>query len=68
MFVWFKTGFNAGLLLDSGALYEALSRSSKVIALVPLLVSFVVFLIIFIFSFRDSQREENKYGPSPKYQ
>lgn len=31
------------------------------------LASFVVNIVILVFSLQDSKKEENKYGPSPKY-
>ena len=66
--VLFMTGFDFSLLTDGESLYHTLSKSDKVIAVLPMLGGLVVCLIVFVFSLMDSQLEENKYGPSPKYQ
>jgi len=40
----------------------------KPVVYIPLLASLVVSIICLVFSFIDSQKHTNKYGPSPKYQ
>ena len=51
----------------SEALQESMGSLSIALSLCGLAYS-VLMLVLFIFNLQDSHREENKYGPSPKYQ
>ena len=55
--------------LDTGRGLDELMSSPMIIVVGILgLVSAVLGIVIFVFTVLDSQRGENKYGPSPKYQ
>lgn len=68
--VLFMTGFDFSLLMKQNhdQLHQVLTGSQKLIALLPLIAGMVLCVIIFFFKLQDSHSEENKYGPSPKYQ
>ena len=55
-------------LLDDDAIVRAMFEVKNIVLWLPIIVSFILCVIIFIFSLMDSHKSANKYGPSPKYQ
>jgi len=47
---------------------HSLSSASEVVAAVPMIIALIANFCILIFMLVDSDRGENKYAPSPKYQ
>ena len=66
--VLFMAGFDFGVLMDNESMFRTLSGTQRMIALLPFIGGVVLCVIVFVFSLFDSERGENKYGPSPKYQ
>ncbi|MBR5169187.1 MAG: DUF805 domain-containing protein [Muribaculaceae bacterium] len=58
------SGFDSG----SSALDELMSSPMMPVVGILGLASMVLGIVIFVFTLLDSERGENKYGPSPKYQ
>lgn len=54
-------------LSDNEAIANYLLSVKSLGAWLPIIASCVICIIVFIFSLLDSHKEENKYGPSPKY-
>ena len=65
--VLFMAGFDFGVLMDNESMFRTLSGTQRMIALLPFIGGVVLCVIVFVFSLFDSERGENKYGPSPKY-
>ena len=55
-------------LTNDEAIVRSLLSVKSLGAWLPIIASVVICFIVFIFSLLDSHKEENKYGPSPKYQ
>ena len=53
---------------DDEALFRALFSAKSLLAWLPIIASAILGIIIFVFSLLDSEKGENKYGPSPKYE
>lgn len=66
--VLFMAGFDFGVLMDNESMFRTLSGTQRMIALLPFIGGLVLCFVILVFSLFDSERGENKYGPSPKYQ
>ena len=47
---------------------DVLTGTGAIIYLVSLLVVLAISIVLLVFCCQDSHRDENKYGPSPKYQ
>ena len=47
---------------------DFMTGTGAVIYLVSLLVVLAISIVLLVFCCQDSHRDENKYGPSPKYQ
>ena len=65
--VLFMAGFDFGVLMDNESMFRTLSGTQRMIALLPFIGGLVLCFVILVFSLFDSERGENKYGPSPKY-
>ena len=48
--------------------YTPVSLPLTIISVILALAVLVIGIILLVFTIQDSKREENKYGPSPKYQ
>ncbi len=53
---------------DDEALFRALFSAKSLLVWLPIIASIILGIIIFVFSLLDSEKGENKYGPSPKYE
>lgn len=65
-------GVNAGMsdmssMSDNEIIEEVLTDLTLGYVAIGLLIGFVYNIILLVFLCQDSQKEENKYGPSPKY-
>ena len=65
--VLFMAGFDFGVLMDNESMFRTLSGTQRMIALLPFIGGLVLCFVILVFSLLDSDKGENKYGPSPKY-
>ena len=61
-------GFNGFNWSDDAAIPDALFSTKSLAGWLPLIASLILCICVFIFTLLDSHKEENKYGPSPKYQ
>ena len=53
---------------ENDALLSVLFGAASVAVWIPIMASFILGIICFVFTLLDSHKTENKYGPSPKYQ
>lgn len=53
---------------DDTAVGSALFSAKLPLVWLPIIASIILCIIVFIFSLLDSEKGENKYGPSPKYE
>lgn len=53
---------------DDEALFRALFSAKSLFVWLPIIAAILLGIIIFVFSLLDSEKGENKYGPSPKYE